>query len=392
MLMYTSNDGFLYASNPSTGALMWGWTSVNLLAKMQNYSTFQSIGATNGGFTVVDGVDGAGAWGSYLVGSFQSGAEHFSVKLDSTGTPASVVVDKVNAGGTSPGDVYGAAGSVPMRQSPIVRYDGSKAYYLYVVNVGGVSTLYAVNVATGAAWPATPSGYALGFTASSALYYDAARDTLWLGASDGSVYTLNITDGGYVKTKVFTVKNPVSGAAMGPVLYVGYGEVASVPYAYALTASQLSVFNITTSGWTPLWTATATSGYKYTSGSFVANGSLTTLTSGAVVSDQPLIVGSTLLVPMYIAGSQCEAGRGAYDLFALGSGTFPTDTKLTYRDGTAITGHILLPANTGAALTPSLTSSDSGLVLNPAIPAPPNPPSPQMVYKGKVGPASWRQR
>lgn len=389
MLLYTSNDGFLYASDPKSGALLWGWTSTSLLSKMQNYSTFQSTGATNGGFTVVDAVDGSGAWGSYLVGSFQSGAEHFSVKLDASGIPQNVVYDKVDAGYTSPGDVAGTVGSVPMRQNPVVRYANGTAYYMYVSGNGGNSTLYTVNVATGVA-----TSFALGFQVSSAMYYDAARNSLWLGGADGSVWLVTITDAGYFKTQLFYTRNPVTGASYGPVLYAGYGEVAGVPYAYAVNASQLTVYGIKTTGWTPLWATTATAGYQYKSGAFSVNASQAVLTSGGVVSDQPMIVGSVLLLPMYVpAASVCEAGRGAYDLFELGSGLFPTSTQLAYRNGTAITGHILLPAGSGPAWTPSLTAAIDGLVLNPTLPpGGGGTTNTQMVYLGRQGPGSWRQR
>lgn len=418
LLMFTSNDGFLYAVNPADGSLKWGWTSRNLLSKMQNYATFQTQGATNGGFAVVDAMDGAAAWGSYLVGSFQSGAEHFSVKLDDTATPQKVVYDTVVSGGTSPGDAYGTTGTVPMHQAPLVAYVGNSAFAVYVVNTGTTSTLYEVNVATGAS-----SAAALSVQVSSALFLEISTNRLWLGGADGSVWTGGVLTGNATADaaqmlKVATTINPVGGAVVKPVLYVGYGEVASVPYFYALDASLLTVYSIGPNGWKPLWAASTTAGYPYGSTSFgAASAALTPLTAGSVVSDQPIIVGGSLLVPVYVPGSLCVAGRGYYDFFELASGRFPQldlvtkttpNLPLTYSDGRPITAPIDLGAGSGPAFAPSLTLTSDGGALNQGAaggtdcgnaagcPGNPNPllPPDVLLIKAKTlsAPVGWRQR
>ena len=395
MLMFTSNDGFLYAIDAASGALRWGWTTRNILSKLQNYSTFPASGAANGGFAVVDAQDGGGSWGSYVVGSMQSGAEHYSIKLDATGKPGNVVYDKLVAGGSSPGDNAVATGAGPARQPVLVAYVGSAAYALYVVNVGTTSTFYEVNVATGAT-----TSSVLGFTASAALHLNPASNQLWFGGADGSIWAATVITGNAVADlaltqtqKIGNSVSPTSGAAVKPLLNVGYTEVDGAPYAWALAAGQLTVFGVTTRGWTPLWAATTVAGYKYiaVTSSWVATAGMATLTAGSVVSDQPITIGSSsLLVPVFAGGAACSAGTGYYDFFDLRSGGFPTSLPIT-SNGVAITGPLNI--GPGPAFTPSITLTSDGISLNPGSAGSVKPPPP-LPGSGKLSaaPFSWRQR
>ncbi len=370
MLMFSNNDGFIYAVNPTTGALLWGWTTRNLIAKMQNYSTFASGGYANGNFVVVDAQNASGQWGSYLVGSLQSGAEHFSVQLSSqTGaaasyvsTPTTLVYDYVT-GGTSPGDATGATGAVPLRQPVLIAYVGSSAYAVYVVNSGATSTLYEVNVATGV----SSSSVLPGFTLSSALYLNSVNNELFMGGADGSLWETSIvsgnaaTDVGYLQ-KIGTMVNPVSGATVHPVLYVGYSVSNGTPYTYAVSAGQVTLFNVTASGWTPLWAATTSAAYSYNGSGFTLKANAATLTSGSSVSDQPTVVAGALVVPVGIPGSACSPGQGAYDFFSLATGSFPT-LPFTL-NGVVVTAPIMLGTKSSAALNPSVTLTGPGLAIN----------------------------
>lgn len=390
MVLFTNNDGFLYAINAKTGALLWGWTSRSLLAKLQNYSTFQSSGATDGNFTVVDALDGSNNWGTYLVGSFQSGAQHFSVKLDSSGAPSAVVYDQVISSGVSAGDKAGATGATPLRQPTVVAYVKGSAYALYVVTVGTTSTLYEANVATGAVTSA-----ALPFQVSSVLHHNATTNQLWMGGTDGTVRIVSNISGSAATDllsmqTVGTTRHPTTSAVVMPVLYVGYAEVKGIPYTYALNAGQISVWGVTTKGWTPLWTATTSAGYTYNGTAYTATTGLSTLTGSSVVSDLPLVIGNALLVPTYVASSGCGAGSGYYDFFTLASGTFPSNLAVTY-NSTAITTHMYIGA--GPAFTPSSTLNKTGVSFNPGTTGTLNPQKPlQAQTRLGSAPLSWRQQ
>jgi type IV pilus assembly protein PilY1 len=362
-LLFTNSDGFLYSVNATSGVLQWGWTSRSILAKLQNYSTFSTSGAADGYFSVVDAMNGSGTWGTYVVGSLQSGAEHFSLALDSSGTPSSLVYDSTIASGTSAGDLAGAAGSTPLRQPTTVAYIGNSAYVIYVVTVGSVSTLYERDVTSSAA----PLSAVLpaGFKVSSLLWLNPTSNQLWLGGTDGTVRFMRLTGAPSTDvstlTTIGTTVNPSSGLAQ-PVLYVGYIRLNSIPYVYALNSSQLTVFGIGNSGWTPLWASTPTQGYSYASGSYGASATVTKLTTSSVVSDIPIQIGAGLLVPVFAPGSACSAGSGYYDFFKLQDGTFPV-TNLTINNVPVTTD---LYIGLGPAFTPSVTGVEGGNAYIPA--------------------------
>lgn len=388
MLMFTNNDGFLYAVNASTGALLWGWTPRSVLAKMQNYSTFAATTQMDGNFTVIDAPDSAGEWASYVVGSVGSGAEHFSMKLDLGGTPTTVFSNIV-PGGSAPGDKAAATGSSPLRQVPQIVTIGNAIYYIYVVNSGGTSTLYEVNVATGAS-----SARALGATVSSALYVDPQNKQLWFGSSAGDVWTITLT--GNAQTDALnairaasTLSPSNSGALVSPILYVGYTEYKGIPYMYAANASMLTMFGVSQTGWTPIWASTPSAGYSYNNGVFASSSGISTLTPGGIVSDLLRVDGNIMTVPMFAPPvDSCGTGSGYYDFFDLSTGKFPS-VGITYQDN-VVTTRIYVGA--GPAFTPSGTVTNKGLALYPKAKNDPSPPSAPInnPIKNNATPIGWR--
>ncbi len=367
MVMFTNNDGFLYAADARTGALLWGWMPRGLLAQLQNYGAFQGAQYMNGSFTIVDAKDALGTWSTYVVGSLQSGAEHFSLRLDDNGLPAAVVYDTVVSGGSAPGDKSGAVGATPMRQPVQIGRASGAAYAVYVVNAGSGSTLYEVNVATGAATSA-----ALGFVPSSPLQVDFQAGRLWAGSTAGGVwgglYTGSATADAASMLRIGSTVNPASpSSTVTPVLYVGYAEVKGVPYVYAVNASQITMFGIGAAGWAPLWAASTGGGWRYASGGYTASTTVAPMLAGSVVSDIPYVVGPSLLLPSYVApaAGSCGYGSGYYQLYSLAGGGFPAG-MLTYR-GVLVTSSVLV--GSGAAFMPTSTvvrvgTAGFGVALN----------------------------
>jgi hypothetical protein len=306
-------------------------------------------------------MDSGGTWGSYVVGSLQSGAQHYSLKLNGAGTPTSVVFDTVVTNGQAAGDKASSTiGATPLRSPTVVAYVGNNAFEVYVVTVGTTSTLYETNVATGAT-----SSAPMSFTVSSALALNPATNQLYYGGANGSVWVMALMTGTAntdvsASMQIGTMVNPATGGAV-PVLYVGYTEIGPAPYMYALGTAQLTVFGVSSAGWRAQWATTPTQGWTYNGTAWATSSTVTTLTAGSVVSDIPMVIGNALLVPAYVAGTGCSVGTGWYDFFNIASGIFPTDLSLTV-NGQSVTSDINV--GSGQALTPSVTLVSGGVALN----------------------------
>lgn len=389
LLMFANNDGFLYGLNASSGALLWGWTPREVLPQLQNYSTFQTLGQMDGNFSVVDAVDGAGNWGSYVVGSALSGALHYSLKLGSSGVPVSQVYDIYVSSGSSPGDKAGATGAVPLHQAPQFVYINGKTYAVFVVNSGTVSTLYEVNVANAS----DQSSWQLPFVISSAVYVDSAYNRLWAGSAAGDIWkgtlTGNAKNDVLAMSKAASTINPANNSsAVTPILYVGYTEVKGLPYIFAANSAQITVFGLSQTGYVPLWATTTSGGYTYNGSTFVASTALPALTSGSSMSDAPRVDGTTMIVPMFVPPTGCGSGTGYYDFFNLLNGQFPT-TRMIYNSN-VVTANIVV--GSGPAFTPSVTVTQQGVALNPGSAGNLTPQSPMVTPVRPISPISWKQR
>jgi type IV pilus assembly protein PilY1 len=361
MVLFTNNDGFLYGVDAAAGTLKWGWMPRSLLPKLQSYTSFPQGHYMDGGFAVVDAPDASGSWASYIVGSAQAGAEHFSVKLTLDGdkypTPSSVLFDQTVGSGSAPGDKAPAStGAAPLHQPVQVAYvwSGSsyQAYYVYVVNVGTTSTLYEVNVATGAV-----NSAALGVTVTSALTLDGQYNVLWLGDSNGGIWSLPVTgtasaDVGHIVKASTTVSPSDTTTPVKPVLYVRYVEWEQKPYVIAVNAQQISVFQVGTNGWYPSWVTTPGGGYVYnaTTGKLGASSEVVSLNSTGIVSDVPYLDVNVLTVPVWVPPTDCGAGTAHLDRMELVNGKTPP--SIIYK-GQTVTTDVLV--GSGIAYTSSVS-------------------------------------
>jgi type IV pilus assembly protein PilY1 len=366
VLMFSNNDGFIYSVDASTGALQWGWTPRSVLPKLQQYSAFPSMHVLDGSFAVVDARDASGNWGSYLIGSAQSGAEHFSVKLTNNASnyavPSAVVYDNVVSGGTAAGDLGQPTGTAPLHQYPQVAYvrtsSNVTSYFVYTVNSGSTSTLYEVNIGTGAVTSAS-----LPVAPSSALKLDTQNNVLWMGTSAGEVWRVPVsgnaaTDEAAMAKVVSTVSPADNKTLVKPVLYVMYTEVAGVPYLAAVNSQMVTVFSIGTTGWQPVWASTTTSGYAYNTSQskFVASSAIVPLSTTGVVSDAPQMDGKTLMLPVWVPPSGCGLGSAYIDFMNFTDGKLAPPVTF---EGTTYTTAIYIGA--GAAFDESAAYTSQGL-------------------------------
>jgi hypothetical protein len=163
-----------------------------------------------------------------------------------------------------------------------------------------------------------------------------------------------------------------------------------VPYVYAVNASELTAWGVTSAGWTPLWASTPAQGYAYNGSAWTTSSTVSTMTASSVVSDFPTLVAGSLLLPVYVAGTDCSGGKGWYDFFDLATGAFPNSLPLTLNSA-AITADLYV--GLGAAYTPSITQTSTGISLNPGSQGTTTPQKP-LVSKGSLAakPISWRLR
>lgn len=354
-VLWSADDGFLYSSNATTGALNWAYMPSPLLPELKNYASFESTQPMSGGFGVVDGVGSDGAWHSFVYGTAKGGAIHYGIQLDSSGNPAvsvPVAVDN-QAGSTSPGAA-----------KPLVTWDSAGVAYGLYTTINGTTANLNVISSTGAV-----SSSKLPFVPSSPLAIDQSTGNIYVGATDGKVYTLN-TNNGYTAadiTGTYDKKTSLVGSMANtsdPANHVGFYQSGSGIYVWATGDKQISVFTVGDKGWQTDWT-TAVNGpstnLNPTDGSTVTYaadpGTTGTgpqfLPNTGVISDASLVLNGVMIVPVTTIPSgsvaECTAANASYYLYRMDNGAFPQGA-FTDASGKSITNNIVIGA--GIAFTP----------------------------------------
>lgn len=412
LVLFTSNDGFLYAVDTATGKLVWGWMPRSFLANLQYYTSFQTGQYFDGAFTTTDAADTstspqASDWASYVVGAAGGGAYHYALKLSSNGSSTATSAPTPSA---QTWGINVAGGSSPQEQAPIIVTVGGMQYAVFVVNTttgsgssaATKSTLYEVNVATGQ--PATGTALSSSLTAlpsgtyvNSSLTYVPTTGTLWFGDNNGGLWSLNIS--GSAPSDAGNATQVATTSPAAAINYVGYTEISGLPYVWAATASEITTFALSGGSSNILWASSGTSGYQpNSSGTLTAVSSTTVmpLQSGGQISAAPVLVNGVLVVPVYVppSGSTCGAGTGFYDLFDLLTGNLPKIT-ITYKNNAVINGVIALGA--GIPLSPAVYVTPTGTVIYPGSSTPPNTTTPNSISPIQFGgnvmnkPIAWRQ-
>lgn len=377
LVLFTANDGFLYAvsagSVSSPGTLQWGWMPSTLLPQLKNYANFQSSVPMNGGLTTVDSADGSGNWATYVVGTAQSGALHYDLKLTGCTSPTSACTPQIakvwldnQPGATSPPT------SAP--QAPQVWWDSNGvAYAYYFTTSGGHSYINVMRLYDGSTSKAQVS-----FTPSSTSYVDALGGNLYVGDASGNIWSFDLTAGTTASSLSASLIGAVANAATaGPVRYLGIGQTSSGDYLWATTDHGVDVFKFTggavassTTGWT-LWWWSSTSGSGYFNGSSMTTTSSdpgvssTTapywLDAGGTVTDASAIEGNALIVPVTVTSpGTCAAPTAKYDYFELDSGVFPQN-QFHLLNGSLLTSNPVI--GYGTAFSPVISENGNGTGL-----------------------------
>ena len=445
IVLFGDNDGFLYAADANTGALVWGWIPRIMLQYLQGYSTFWQNSNMGGGVRAVDAEDANGNWWTYIVGVAGQGLVQYGLQLTDAppGTSSTTVsaatlnseaweVDTANATEPNPGTT-----PTVFRPSP----SSGTAYLATVLTVTSgttvTSSLVVTNVGTGAS-----KSYTLPFMASTQPYIDASGN-MFLGDGSSNVWEAPAftTSGGlsnYASSGTWTALNDASSnstvaanfgssattsggasslTAIGGAIYNG------VEYLRLQSATRLTLLENGSSGWQPLWTTMVSQNpsaggesWNATSGTYVADAAIAALPTNSAITSSALIVNGAVMLPVTVPPAStsqdaCAEPTAWLYLYQLGVGAFPSNT---YQDaqGNFITGPISVGG--GTAYTPALALFDGQMRIQMASSlgaAPPSSsgtsstsgqkgaPTPVPTFPNRVmaagppveGPAGWRQ-
>ncbi len=352
-VLWSANDGFLYASNASTGALNWAYMPSPLLAQLKNYATFESGNPMNGGFTVADGLGADGSWHRFVFGTAQSGAIHYGFALNASGNPDTKVAVMMNnqTGATS-----------PQASKPVMLWDSNGVAYAVYTTVATASngkTTAQINVMSS---QGAISSAALSFVPSSPLALDASSGTLYVGSTNGQVMSLNALSGYTAKaiaqsaTVVGTMSNQND-----PAQYVGYTQTSAGVFLWATGLKQIDVFQMGANGWALDWMTQDGGSSMNQQGTFstdpgVSGNGPQFLPTNATITDASAVLNGALIVPVTQASSSgeamCQASTASYYLFDLASGVFPQN-KFTTPNQTPLTNNVLIGA--GVAFSPVIS-------------------------------------
>jgi type IV pilus assembly protein PilY1 len=383
LVLFTANDGFLYAVSGGTassqGTLQWAWMPSTLLSQLQNYGTFQSTVPMNGGLRTVDSADGSGKWATYVVGTGQSGALHYDLKLTGCGSSTSACTPSISnvwfdsqSGATSP--------PTTAPQAPVIWWDANGVAYAYYFTTSGSKSY--VNVMR--LYDGSTSKASLSFTPSSAATVDVLGGKLYVGDTGGNVWSFDLTAGTTANSLTATQVGAVANAtSAGPVRYVGIGQTANGYYLWATTDHEVNAFKFTggavassTSGWT-LWWWSTTNGSGYFNGT-----TMTTTTSdpgvtsttapywldaNSTITDASVVENNTLVVPVTVssAANGCGPSTAKYDFFNLDSGVFPQN-RFYLQNGNLLTSNPIIGYGTAFSPVTSENSNGSGVIYGSA--------------------------
>ena len=246
-ILVSSDDGFLYAFDQSTGQLAWGWMPRTLAEELKDFSLFQSYAYMRGTVDIIDVKDALGNFATYVIGSYKDGLGQYALKLDSNGNLDSVVWDQDYSGSNTEAPNHG--------EKDYFRDANDMTYVTYLVsNNNSQSTLVIREITTAA----TNTSVALNYYATSTPYViqnfdDAsgpAAKTLYLGDVNGNIKRTALLTGGTLDTAANLI-TALEGSTVGqlgaaePILFLGASSSTSGRLYYLRAQSE---FRLTLTG------------------------------------------------------------------------------------------------------------------------------------------------
>lgn len=382
LVLFGDNDGFLYAADANTGALVWGWMPRPLVQGLQSYSAFWQNSNMGNGVRAVDAEDSNGAWWTYIVGVGGQGSIQYALQLNGQAQLASEAweVDTSNATEPNPGV------PVIIRQVP----SSPTAYMATVLTVTSgtsVSTVLDVtDVGTGIVTP-----YPLPFMATTQPYVDQ-NGNIFIGDSASNVWTAPVftTNGGFSSFSKSTTWTPLNNSSANPAS-VNFGSSTTstggasalvnisgvyyngTEYVTLQTSSRYTMLQNGAVGWQPMWTSFVSSAqsngdsWDATTGAYVSDPNVAGLPAGSVISDGALITNGAVVLPVTApeesSTNQCSQPDAWLYFYSITSGAFP---QYTFQDqnGNYITGPY--EVGSGTSFTPAVALYNGSLRLQTA--------------------------
>ncbi len=408
VVLFGDNDGFVYAADATTGALVWGWIPRVMLQELQNYSTFWQNSNMGGGVRAVDAQDANNNWHTYIVGVAGQGLAQYALQLTNapSGTSSSTTtsatlnseaweVDTSNATEPNPGLV-----PVVFRPMP----SSGTAYVTTVLTVTSgtavTSSMVVTDVGTGAS-----TSYTLPFAATTQPYIDP-NGNMYVGDGSSNVWEAQaFTSGGalsnFGSSRTWTVLNDsssntsvaanfgtsatTSGGASG-LTSIGGAFYNGVEYLRVQSATRFTLLQDGSVGWQPAWTTMASANpsaggdlWNATSGAYTSDSNIAALPAGSAITDNAIIANGAVMLPVTVPPSStstdpCADPKAYLYLYQLGLGQFPLDT---FQDaqGNFVTGPIFV--GYGTAYTPALALFDGVMRIQLASSLGESPPASQ---------------
>jgi hypothetical protein len=219
IVLFSTNEGILYALDKQTGALKWGWMPGDVLSNYGSDDAYKSLlngdimkGQLNA--VTINGVD-------YVLGTAMGGALHYGLQLDATsGLPSRVWYD-LRTGNTSPN------AEKPVLYADRVVYIVDNKLVIRPVAGGGTNTDSQPNVGGGT------------ITTSPTVVQDGDNYTLYVGTSNGYVMSASLKPDNGTVGSFSQVGNTEANQAL---TYVVYSKTTEFEYLTAQSKTRVTTF------------------------------------------------------------------------------------------------------------------------------------------------------
>lgn len=371
-VLFPNDDGFLYSINAASGELAWGWMPRPLVASLNAYTTFWTSGPMRGGIAIAD-APVSSSYATYVLGTGQSGALHYALRLDNAGNPAKVSWVNQNTGSTSPGF-----------QAPVVTYLNSgvsappyKTYANYIGVNGTTSTLYTQEVADSSALSsATLSSLTQPVTSTLAVDQGSGTAKLYFGDKTGGVWFVNANAA--ASTAVASLVKIGTHYSSKTVRYVGAYRWDNKDYVWSASDQGVTVYTYSTTlgAWKNVWESHVGGAGKWdvnsytagTTGSTPSATGIQSIPSNYSVTASPIVEKGVLIVPIGQTGPggspSCAGGNAYYYFYRLADGFFPKGSNSVFSvvnsDGStsALTGNLYIGQGTPKKPTTAINGGD----------------------------------
>lgn len=315
LVLFATNDGFLYGLDKTTGEMKWGWTPRSFLSSLGTIignslignvlnalqlTQLQSLFDTDpmrGQIQVVT-VNG----NDYVLGTAQGGSLHYALALDSNGQLSSMVWMDDRAGN--------------ILAAPTVL--DNQAYYA----ISGKLVQRSIAVSD------TPVETSVSLSAAPVLVKDATGQTVvYTGDSSGNVQKGIYGNNGRISWSTLTT-TASNIPATAPIQHLIYTQTLQAEYLTVQSGSRITTLKQSLpennrNPWRPIWSSAPGSSQQlnYADGRAASTNTVPALPSGAVITDRATSVGGFVLTPVTL-GTGCSAEARLY--------RFALDPEVTY--------------------------------------------------------------